>query len=156
MSIDTITNKGRPAEILLVEDNHGDVLLTKKAFKNGKVANNITVAANGIEALQALRHEGKFASTPTPDIVLLDLNLPQKSGRDVLAEIKADENLKHIPVVVLTSSKAELDVVKSYNLHANSYIVKPVNLEKFAEIVQTIENFWFHIVVLSNDETKNG
>lgn len=148
MTTDTISNKGRPAEILLIEDNRGDVLLTKKAFKTGKIANNITVAGDGIEALQMLRREGEHANATIPDIILLDLNLPKKTGRDVLSEIKADEQLKHIPVVVLTSSKAELDVVKSYNLHANSYIVKPVNLEKFNEIVNSIENFWFSVVIL--------
>lgn len=151
MKVDTIKNKGRPAEILLVEDNYGDVVLAKKAFTEGKLANHITVASDGIAALAMLRKEGAHANVPTPDIILLDLNLPKKSGKEVLAEIKADEKLKHIPVVVLTSSRAELDVVKSYNLHANSYIIKPVNLEQFSEIVKTIEQFWFAVVVLPDE-----
>jgi two-component system, chemotaxis family, response regulator Rcp1 len=148
MRVDTIQHKGRPAEILLVEDNPGDVILTRKAFEQAKIANNITIAKNGEEAMQLLRREGSYADAPVPDLILLDLNLPKKSGKDVLKEIKSDDVLKHIPVVVLTSSRAELDIVKSYGLHANSYIIKPVNLEKFGEIVATIERYWFTIVVL--------
>ncbi len=152
MKVDTIQHKGRPAEILLVEDNHGDVLLTKKAFKQAKIANNITVAKNGEEAMQILRREGVYADAHLPDLILLDLNLPKKSGKDVLQEIKSDDLLKHIPVVVLTSSRAELDVVKTYDLHANSYIIKPVNLQKFSEIVASIERYWFTIVVLTDEQ----
>lgn len=148
MRVDTIQQKGRPAEILLIEDNYGDVLLTLKAFKQGKIANNITVAKTGEEAMQILRREGAHANIRVPDLILLDLNLPKKSGKEVLQEIKSDDKLKHIPVVILTSSRAELDVVKTYDLHANSYIIKPVNLEKFGEIVATIEHYWFTIVVL--------
>ena len=157
MTIDTIKNKGRPAEILLVEDNYGDVLLTKKAFTNTKIANHITVAENGQQALDMLRHVAPYETTPKPDIILLDLNLPRKSGKEVLEEIKSDPDLRHIPVVILTSSRAELDVVKSYHLHANGYVVKPVNLDQFSEIVKSIENFWFTIVLLPDEtETKKG
>jgi CheY-like chemotaxis protein len=148
MSIDTIAHKGRPAEILLVEDNMGDVLLTQKAFKASGIANNITVAEDGMTALAILRREAEYSAYPVPDMVLLDLNLPKKSGAEVLKEIKADMKLRHIPVIILTSSRAELDVVKGYNLHANSYIVKPVNLEKFGEVVKSIEQFWFVVTVL--------
>jgi chemotaxis family two-component system response regulator Rcp1 len=148
MRIDSISNKGRPAEILLVEDNYGDVVLAKKAFQIAKIANRITVAGDGVEALAVLRREGAHVNAPPVDLILLDLNLPKKDGKEVLAEIKADADLRRIPVVVLTSSRTELDVVKSYNLHANSYVVKPVNLERFGEIVRSIEHFWFTIVVL--------
>jgi CheY-like chemotaxis protein len=151
MKVDTIENKGRPAEIFLVEDNYGDVILAKKAFTEGRLANHITVANDGVQALAMLRREAGYESTPSPDIILLDLNLPKKSGKEVLAEIKEDDKLKHIPVVILTSSRAELDVVKSYNLHANSYIIKPVSLDQFSEVVKTIEQFWFTIVVLPDD-----
>ena len=109
MKVDTIKHKGRAAEILLIEDNQGDVILTRKAFKQAKIANNITVAMSGEEALKVLRHEGEYINSPVPDLILLDLNLPKKSGKDVLKEIKSDDALKHIPVVILTSSRAELD-----------------------------------------------
>ncbi|PIR37204.1 MAG: response regulator [Alphaproteobacteria bacterium CG11_big_fil_rev_8_21_14_0_20_39_49] len=143
----------RPVEILLVEDNPGDVVLTKKAFETSKISNNINVAKDGEIALSMLRKEDGYSDIITPDIVLLDLNLPKKDGREVLEEIKNDEALKKIPVVVLTSSKAERDILETYGLHANSYILKPVNLEKFAEVVKSIENFWFTIVVYpSNGE----
>jgi chemotaxis family two-component system response regulator Rcp1 len=151
MRIDTVKNRGRPAEILLVEDNYGDIVLAKKAFTIAKISNNITVASNGIEAMEILRREGRHEALPMMDLILLDLNLPKKDGKQVLAEIKEDENLKRIPVVILTSSRTELDVVKSYNLHANSYVVKPVNMEKFGEIVHSIEQFWFAVVVLPNE-----
>jgi two-component system, chemotaxis family, response regulator Rcp1 len=152
MKVDTIAHKGRPAEILLIEDNHGDVLLTKKAFNQAKIANHITVAKSGEEAMKILHREGEHANARVPDLILLDLNLPKKSGKEILAEIKAEDHLKHIPVVILTSSRAELDVVKTYDLHANSYIIKPVNLEKFGEIVSAIESYWFTIVVLPEEE----
>ena len=148
MKVDTMVNKGRPAEILLVEDNPGDVILTQKAFRQGRIANHITVAKNGEEAMEILRRQNKHADASVPDLILLDLNLPRKSGQEVLNEIKSDPVLKHIPVVVLTSSKAELDVVKTYDLHANSYIIKPVSMEKFAETVTMLENYWFTLVVL--------
>ena len=139
-------------EILLVEDNPGDVVLTKEAFADAKIHNNINVAADGEEALKYLRKEGEFANATVPDIILLDINLPKKDGREVLAEIKVDEVLRRIPVVVLTSSKAEQDVVDVYDLHANSYLVKPVSLEKFIDVVNAIESFWFSVVVLPTDD----
>ncbi len=138
----------RPIEILLVEDNPGDVRLTQEALKEGKVRNNMYVASDGEEALTFLRRQGKYAEACRPDLILLDLNLPKKSGREVLEEIKADPDLKRIPVVVLTISKAEQDVLKSYDLHANCYITKPVDLEQFIEVVKSIEDFWLTVVML--------
>ena len=138
----------RPIEILLVEDNPGDVRLTQEALREGKVRNHLHVAADGVEAMAFLRREGKHAHAPQPDLVLLDLNLPKKGGREVLAEIKEDPDLRRIPVVILTVSKAEEDVLKSYNLHANCYITKPVNLDQFLEVVKSIEDFWLTVVML--------
>lgn len=140
--------QSRQIEILLVEDNAGDVLLTKKAFEKAKLANNILVAKDGDIALQMLRKQGEYGDIPTPDLVLLDINLPKINGHEVLVEIKNDELLKRIPVVMLTSSKAEQDVLSTYDLHANSFIVKPINLQSFYEVVNAIEQFWFTIVVL--------
>ena len=137
-----------PIEILLVEDNPGDVRLTKEALKEGRFANLINVAVDGFEAMAFLRREGKYANASRPDLILLDLNLPKKNGREVLAEIKADSNLKRIPVVVLTSSQAEKDIVATYNLHANCYITKPVDFEQFICVVRSIEDFWFAVVKL--------
>jgi two-component system response regulator len=153
MSVDTIINKQRPAEVLLVEDNPGDAILTKKAFAAAKISNNITVASDGERALAMLHHEAPYQNTPMPDLILLDLNLPKISGKEVLAEIKADDKLKHIPVIILTSSRAEVDVMKSYDLHANSYIVKPVDSKQFSEVARTIEQFWFSLVILPDDKT---
>jgi chemotaxis family two-component system response regulator Rcp1 len=141
-----------PIEILLVEDNPGDVRLTIEALKEGKVANKINVAADGIEALAFLRREGKYENAPKPDLILLDLNLPKKNGREVLAEIKMDSRLKCIPVVILTSSQAEKDIVTTYNLHANCYITKPVDFGQFIDVVKSIENFWFTVVKLPPKE----
>lgn len=141
-----------PIEILLVEDNPGDVRLTIEALKEGKVANEINVAADGVEALAFLRHEGKYENAPKPDLILLDLNLPKKNGREVLAEIKMNPRLKCIPVVVLTSSQAEKDIVTTYNLHANCYITKPVDFDQFIKVVKSIENFWFKVVKLPPKE----
>jgi len=137
-----------PARILLVEDNPGDVKLTEEALKESKITNELFVATDGVEALDFLWHRGKFAKAPCPDIILMDLNLPKKSGKEVLAEIKADKKLRRIPVIVLTVSTAEEDVLKSYDLHANSYITKPINFDQFTRIVREIENFWFTIVTL--------
>jgi chemotaxis family two-component system response regulator Rcp1 len=137
-----------PVEILLVEDNPGDVRLTKEALKEGKVYNNLHWARDGVEALEFLKREGKHAKAPRPDIILLDLNLPKKDGREVLAVIKQDAVLKHIPVVVLTTSKADEDVLRSYELHANCYVTKPVDLEKFIQVVQSIDRFWLTVVTL--------
>jgi len=138
----------RPIEILLVEDNPGDVRLTIEALKEGKVLNRLTVARDGEEAMAALRREGRFADTRRPDIILLDLNLPKKDGREVLEEIKKDPILQIIPTVILTTSKDEQDVLKSYKLHANCYITKPVDLAQFLAVVKAIEDFWFTVVVL--------
>ena len=139
---------GAPVEILLVEDNPADVRLTQEALKEGKVYNNLHWAKDGVEALEFLHRQGKYASAPRPDIILLDLNLPKKDGREVLEEIKRDEALKRIPVVVLTTSKAEEDVLRTYNLHANCYVTKPVDLEKFIVVVRSIDIFWLTIVTL--------
>ena len=138
----------RLAEILLVEDNPGDARLTQEALREGKLRNRIHHVRDGVEALAFLRHEGEYRDAPVPDIILLDLNMPRKDGREVLVEIKADTQLRFIPVVVLTTSEAENDIVKSYELHANCYITKPVDLEKFTSIVHTIEDFWLVIVRL--------
>ncbi len=138
----------KPIEILLVEDNPGDVRLTIEGFKEGKILNNLSVVSNGVEALAFLRREGEYANAPRPELILLDLNLPRKDGREVLAEIKNDNNLKRIPVVILTSSEAEQDIVKSYNLHANCYITKPVELDQFIGVIKNIEHFWLTVVKL--------
>jgi CheY-like chemotaxis protein len=147
-------NQERPIEILLVEDNPGDVRLTQEVFKEGKVRNQLSVAWNGEEALAYLRREGRFAAAPRPDMILLDLNLPRKGGREVLAELKADPKLKSIPVVILTTSEAEQDIVESYNQHANCYIVKPVDLDQFIGVVRTVEGFWLRIVKLPPNEKE--
>lgn len=140
----------RPIEILLVEDNQGDARLTREALREGKIRNNLHHARDGVEALSFLRREGEYAKAPMPDLVLLDLNLPRKDGREVLAEMKQDVRLCTIPVVVLTTSEAESDIVRSYQLHANCYITKPVGLEQFIAIVREIESFWLAVVTLPN------
>ena len=137
-------------EILLVEDNEGDVRLTQEALKDAKLINHLSVAGDGVEAMEFLRQQGPHAHAPRPDLVLLDLNLPRKDGREVLKEIKADEKLRVIPVVVLTTSQAEEDVLRAYGLHANCYITKPVVFERFVTVVKSIESFWFSIVTLPN------
>ena len=139
---------GKVIEILLVEDNLGDVRLTKEALKGSKIHNTLRVASDGEEAMSYLRKQGRFVDSKRPDLVLLDLNLPKKSGREVLAEIKNDSELRQIPVVILTTSKAEEDIVRSYDLHANCYITKPVDISQFIIVVQALENFWFSIVKL--------
>lgn len=143
----------RPVEILLVEDNPGDVRLTVEALKEAKVLNKLTVLKDGVEALAFLHRQGQYANAARPHLILLDLNLPKKDGRDVLAEIKADSDLKRIPVVVLTTSKDEQDILKSYNLHANCYVTKPVDLEQFISVVKSIEDFWLGIVMLPRNGT---
>jgi two-component system response regulator len=135
-------------EILLVEDNPGDARLTREALKDSKMRNNLSIVEDGVEAMAFLRRQGEYANAPRPDIILLDLNLPRMSGREVLVEIKDDELLKRIPVVVLTTSDDERDIVATYNLHANCYITKPVDITRFMAIVKNIENFWFTIVKL--------
>ncbi|WP_427163026.1 response regulator [Aliinostoc sp. HNIBRCY26] len=137
-----------PIQVLLVEDNPGDVELTRIALEDSKISVNLNVVEDGVEAMAFLRKQDKYADAPHPDIVLLDLNLPKKDGREVLAEIKTDDNFKRIPVVVLTTSQAEEDILRAYNLAANCYIAKPVDFDQFVRIVQSIENFWFAIVKL--------
>ncbi len=151
----TSTITARPIEILLVEDNPGDVRLTLEALKEGKVANNVNVVSDGEQALRFLRREGEYAHAPVPDVILLDLNLPRKDGREVLAEIKNDPQLRRIPVVVLTTSEAEEDILRTYDLHANCYITKPVDLDRFIEVVRLIEDFWLSIVKLPPREERH-
>ncbi len=137
-----------PIQILLVEDNPGDARLASEALKDGRVSNNLYHVADGVEAMAFMRREGEYASAPRPDLILLDLNLPRKDGREVLSEIKEDPELRLVPVVVMTTSAAERDLIKSYDLHANAYVVKPMDLDQFIEVVQAIENFWFTVVKL--------
>jgi len=137
-----------PVDILLVEDNPGDIQLTKEALAETKILTNLFITENGLEAVNFLFKKNQYQNAPRPDIIILDLNLPIKDGREVLDIIKQDESLKRIPVVILTSSKAEEDIVRSYNLHANCYITKPLDFEQFIQIVQNIEQFWFTVVKL--------
>ncbi len=139
---------GKPVEILLVEDNEGDVGLIEEVFEEAKIRNNLHVAEDGEEAMLYLHGEGKFSDSPRPDIILLDLNLPKKDGREVLKEIKEDDNLRNIPVVILTTSNAEKDILRAYDLHANAYINKPLNFDQFIKVVESIGNFWLEIVKL--------
>ena len=142
------SNGGRPIEILLVEDNPGDVRLTVEGLNEGKVRNHLHVTRDGVEALAFLRREGEFSNAVRPDLILLDLNLPRKDGREVLQDLKSDPMLRTIPVVVLTTSRSEQDVLRSYELQANCYITKPVDLEQFITVVKSIEDFWLTIVTL--------
>jgi len=144
-------NPGRPIEILLVEDNPIDVALTEEALKETKVSNNMTVAEDGVQALAILRKEGQYADAPRPDLILLDLNLPKKDGREVCAEIKKDPALRRIPVVILTTSRAEQDILETYDLGANCYITKPVDLDQFTQVVKVVDDFWFAIVTLPSE-----
>jgi len=139
---------GKEIEILLVEDSPGDVRLTIEALKDGKIHNHLSVVSDGEEALAFLRQQGPYAKVPRPDLILLDLNLPKKDGREVLREIKQEEDLKRIPVVILTISTAEKDILKAYDLHANCYISKPVDFDQFTNVVKSIEDFWFTVVKL--------
>src|SRR4028118_376009 len=138
----------RPIEILLVEDSATDVMLAEEALEQAKMCNRLHVVKDGVEAMAFLRNEGEYANVPRPDLILLDLNMPRKDGREVLAEVKSDDGLKQIPVVVLTTSQAQEDVLKAYGLHANCYISKPVDFEQFANVVRAIDQFWFTIVTL--------
>ncbi|MBN2738285.1 MAG: response regulator [Spirochaetales bacterium] len=142
------SRSGTPIEILLVEDNPGDVRLTLEALKESKVHNIISVVKDGVEALAFLRKKDRYSTSPSPDIILLDLNLPKKTGIEVLQDIKKDENLKHIPVVILTTSKDEEDILKTYTYHANAYVTKPVDFDKFLKVIRGIEDFWLNIVKL--------
>jgi len=139
-------------EILLVEDNPGDIRLTKEALKESKIPSNLHVAIDGVEAIDFLRKRGRFANSPTPDLVLLDLNLPRKSGIEVLEEIKSNGQLKIIPIIVLTTSQSEKDILKSYELHVNCFVTKPVEFDEFMTAIRSIEDFWFTIVKLPKVE----
>lgn len=142
--------RSKPIEILLVEDNPGDVRLTRESLYDAKIHNNMIVASDGLEALACLRREGEYADANRPDLILLDLNLPRMNGFEVLNAIKEDPHLKRIPVVVLTTSQAEQDIIQSYNLYANAYVTKPVDLEQFVKVLKSIEDFWLEIVKLPN------
>jgi chemotaxis family two-component system response regulator Rcp1 len=146
--------KGKPIDILLVEDNPGDVRLTREALKEGKVRNTMSVAEDGVEAMEFLRRQGRFKDVPQPDLILLDLNLPGKDGREVLAEIKGDPDLKHIPVVILTTSRDEQDILKAYDCYANCYIAKPLDLDRFIQVVKAVEEFWLEIVKLPPNKKR--
>lgn len=137
-------------DILLIEDNPGDVDLAREALENSKMNNTLYVVEDGEEAMDFLYKQGQYTQVPRPDLIILDLNLPKKDGREVLAEIKSDDTLRRIPVVILTTSKAEEDVLKTYNLHANCYVTKPLDLDRFLHVVRSIQNFWLSIVVLPN------
>lgn len=140
---------GKPVDILLIEDNPGDVRMTQEVLKESNILNKMYAVGDGVEAMAFLRQEGKYADAPRPDIILLDLNLPRKDGHEVLAEVKSDDDLKRIPVVVLTISEAEDDILKSYDLHGNCYITKPIDFKEFIKVVKSIEDFWLTIVKLS-------
>ncbi len=139
----------KPIEILLVEDSPADILITREAFQDARLVNTLHVVEDGVQAMEFLRREGSYASAPRPDLILLDLNLPRKNGREVLAEIKENAEFKSIPVVILTTSNADEDILKAYDLHANCYVIKPVGFDNFLKAVQSIENFWFSVVTLS-------
>ncbi len=148
-------------DILVVEDNSGDARLIKEVLNDNKIFSSFYLAKDGVEAMDFLKKKGQFKSVPKPDLIILDLNLPRKDGREVLAEIKTDEELKHIPIVIMTISQAEEDILKSYNLHANCYITKPIDLNQFIKVVKSIEDFWFSVVKLppkfeETDSEKNG
>jgi len=145
---------GRPAELMLVEDNYGDILLTQEAFKTCKISNRLHVARDGEEALKMLRKEPPYGDQVTPDLILLDLNLPRKDGREVLAEIKGTRELAKIPVVILTGSRAELDVIRSYELNANCYIAKPIDFKQLQTVVNSIQDFWFSVVLLPSQRSR--
>jgi two-component system, chemotaxis family, response regulator Rcp1 len=149
------TNEGRAIEILLVEDSPSDAELTIEALREAKMRNRLSLVEDGVQAMAFLRRQGQFAHAPRPDLILLDLNLPRKDGREVLAELKVDENLKLIPVVVLTTSRAEQDVLRAYRSHANCYITKPVDFKQFLEVVRSIESFWLFVVTLPPKTTND-
>jgi CheY-like chemotaxis protein len=144
----TETTPVRPIEVLLVEDDEGDVLMTREALAEGKVINRLNVVNDGVEAVEYLRRDGKYAEASRPDLILLDLNLPKKDGRQVLEEVKADDSLRRIPVIVLTTSAADEDVLRSYDLHANAYVTKPVDFDRFVEVIRQIDDFFISVVRL--------
>jgi two-component system, chemotaxis family, response regulator Rcp1 len=147
----SFSNIMKPIEILLVEDNPGDIRLCQEALKESKLINRLNIVMDGEEAMNFVRKAGQYENAPSPDLVLLDLNLPKKDGREVLMEIKSDEKLRRIPVVVMTVSSSDEDILRSYDLHANCYITEPVDFERFIEVVKAIENFWFTIVRLPSE-----
>jgi CheY-like chemotaxis protein len=147
-----ITERARSAQVLLIEDNHGDAVLTRRAFRRARIANELTVAETGEKGLSILRREGEFAGAPRPDLILLDLNLPYMHGQDFLAQVKTDPDLKRIPVVVLSSSAADIDVIASYDRHANGYITKPITTETYDDIVERLEQYWFGLMQLPPDQ----
>jgi len=147
-----INEMNRPVIILLIEDNEADVRLTKEGIKEAKILNNLYVVKDGVEAMEFLKRDGQYTDAPAPDLILLDLNLPKKDGREVLEDIKEDPDLKQIPVVILTTSEAERDILKSYKLHANCYVTKPIGLNQFVDVIKAIEGFWLTIVKLPNKE----
>ena len=149
------TAEVRPIEILLVEDSPSDAEFTSEALKEAKVRNHLSIVEDGVQAMEFLHRQGPYANAPRPDLIMLDLNLPRKDGREVLAELKADDQLKMIPVVVLTTSRAEEDVLRAYQLHANCYITKPVDFQQFLNVVRAIESFWLFVVTLP-PKTMNG
>lgn len=149
--MESIGTDATPIEVLMVEDSAGDVRLTREAFKDAKVHLNLHVASDGVEAMEFLGREGKHAKAPRPDLILLDLNLPKKDGREVLEEIKESPTLKSIPVVILTTSASEADILRSYRLYANCYVTKPVDLEGFLKVVKSIESFWLSVVKLPRE-----
>jgi two-component system, chemotaxis family, response regulator Rcp1 len=142
----------KPVSILIVEDNSGDARLILEVLKDGKILNELHLVKNGIEAMKFLYNSGEYSTSPRPDLIILDLNIPLKDGREVLCEIKSDPNLKKIPVIVMTTSQAEEDILKSYDLHANCYITKPIDLDQFIKVIKSIEEFWFTIVKLPPKE----
>jgi CheY-like chemotaxis protein len=147
----TLQSRAKPIEILLVEDNPGDARLTREAFADASVSNNLSVVGDGEQAMAFLRHEGDYAGSPRPDLILLDLNLPRKSGREVLEDVKTDPKLLSIPIVVMTTSEAETDILNSYHHHANAYVTKPVDLDCFIDVVNKIEGFWLTAVKLPTE-----
>jgi CheY-like chemotaxis protein len=150
-----LPDTGVPIEVLLVEDDPGDVLMTREAFEEHKVRNNLTVVSDGEDALAFVRREGQYRNAPRPDLILLDLNLPRRDGREVLAELKADPELREIPVVVLTTSAADADILASYRLHANAYVTKPVDFERFISVVKQIDEFFVSLVKLPPRRTRS-
>lgn len=150
MTAKTIVKKDRPAEILLIEDNYGDALLTQKAFAQAPIATHMTIAEDGEQALGILRRQPPYEAAACPDLILLDLNLPQMNGQEVLQQIKTDPVLKDIPVIILTSSRARVDVQQCYDLHANAYIIKPIDPQELSDIAHVISRFWFNMAVLSD------
>jgi CheY-like chemotaxis protein len=146
--MDPLAEQGVPIEVLLVEDDPGDVLMTREAFEEHKVRNNLSVVSDGADALAFVRREGEFSDAPRPDLILLDLNLPKRDGREVLSELKNDPDLRDIPIVVLTTSSAEADILSSYRLHANAYVTKPVDFERFISVVKQIDDFFVSVVKL--------